>query len=307
LLGLILLVLTLPDKRERHLVTVREMLTLSYAPIVQQAQRMVEKAHRAAAAKGRASSASVTDFSLDLLLRAMIALGTRYGGIASAIGSRFLNMNPQERSSVMSTASVHTDFLDSEPMRAVIRHSTFSLKELRSDTPTCMYFVLPVREMERQFRMLRLIVQMACTTLERFGPYPRDRPSVLFMMEEFAILGRLDIRQRAAAYLPGFGVKLWIVLQGLQQLIDHYGAGHHTFMGNAGLIQMFAPDDPALQYASARVGKLMEPWEMRLAFSRKKNTQLRLMEGEPPAAATRLKHTDVDLIRARMKEWLDQR
>ena len=76
--------------------------------------------------------------------------------------------------------------------------------------------------MESHYRWLRLIVQMACTVLEQMGTYPRDRAPILFMMEEFATLGHMEIMERAAAYFPGFGVKLWAVLQDTTQLRRYY-------------------------------------------------------------------------------------
>jgi type IV secretion system protein VirD4 len=194
---------------------------------------------------------------------------------------------------------VHTDFLQSLPLRDVIKHSDFRLASLRGTRPVTIYLVLPVGELERQFRMLRVIVQLACNALERLGVYPRERPPILFMMEEFSVLGHMTIMERAVAYFPGFGIKLWMTLQSLEQLTIDYPRSYQTFLGNSGLIQMFSPgDEPAVRYVASRVGKLMEPFEMRLAFSRRKGSQLLLMEGEPPAAAMRLDHDDVARIRA---------
>jgi len=303
LVGIILFVLASPDKGKRNLVTVRQLLTLSYPPLAQAAEKEATKARARAHANGQASYVDASTFAIRILLNGLIGLDRRFGGIAAAIGARFLNMPPVERGGVFSTAAVHTDFLDSLPLRDIVRHSDFKLETLRSEKPATIYLVLPVGEIERQFRFLRLIVQMACNTLERLGPYPRNRPPIVFMMEEFAVLGRMKVMEQAAAYFPGFGVKLWIVLQSLQQLITDYGRGYQTMLGNAGLIQMFAAgDEPALAYASSRLGKLIESNEMRLAFSRGSQSQVLLMEGEPPAAAMRLDHEDVDLIRRRVEQ-----
>jgi hypothetical protein len=46
--------------------------------------------------------------------------------------------------------------------------------------------------------------------------------------------------ERAAAHLPGFGVKLWMVLQDLAQLQWQYRNSWQTMIGNAGLVQFFA-------------------------------------------------------------------
>jgi len=99
-----------------------------------------------------------------------------------------------------STAAAQTDFLDSLPLRAISRRSDFPLRSLRGARPTTIYLCLPVGRMESHYRWLRLIVQLACTVLEKMGTYPRDRPPILFMMEEFATLGHMEIMERAAAY-----------------------------------------------------------------------------------------------------------
>jgi hypothetical protein len=80
----------------------------------------------------------------------------------------------------------------------------------------------------------------------------------------------------------------------------YYKTGWETFLGNAGLLQLFANgDEETLRYAAGRLEKLIAPFELRTAFSRQRYSQLLLMEGMPPAAALRLEHSDVEMIRAR--------
>jgi hypothetical protein len=125
------------------------------------------------------------------------------------------------------------------------------------------------------------------------------------MMEEFATLGHMEIMERAAAYFPGFGVKLWAVLQDTTQLQRNYHSGWETFLGNAGLIQCFANGDQStLDYIARRLERLVAPFELRTAFSRQRFSQLLMIEGEPPAAAIRLEHDDVAAIRARAVRWV---
>jgi type IV secretion system protein VirD4 len=243
--------------------------------------------------------------AVETLLRTMAAKEGRFGGILASIGNRFLSMPPNERGSVFSTAAAQTDFLDSLPLRHISRWSDFGLGALRGDRPTTIYLCLPVGRMESHFRWLRLIVQMACTVLEKKGTYPRDRPPILFMMEEFATLGHMEIMERAAAYFPGFGVKLWAILQDTTQLRRYYQNSWETFLGNAGLIQCFANGDQStLSYIANRLENLIAPFELRTAFSRSRFSQLLMMEGEPPAAAIRLEHEDVAAMRANAVQWV---
>ncbi|GLR89757.1 type IV secretory system conjugative DNA transfer family protein [Bradyrhizobium iriomotense] len=299
LVGLILLALTLPE-RERNLVTVRELLCLTYAPLASAAKAAAAKALAEASAEEKQAHFDANTFAIKVLLNRMMALGNRFGGIPAAIGSRFKQTPLAERGSVFSTAAAHTDFLDSLMLRATLRHSDFSLASLRSERPTTIYMCLPVGRMARHSPWLRTIVQTACTILEAFGPYPRTQPPILFLLEEFATLGHMEMMANAAAYFPGFGIKTWVVLQDITQLQRHYQKGWETFLGNAGLVQLFANgDEQTLRYAASRLGKLIDPFELRAAFSRERSSQVLLMQGLPAAAALRLGHDDVAAIRAR--------
>lgn len=299
LAGIILLTLLLPEN-ERNLISVREMLLLTHPRLL-----AAMKTRPKASENGDQSEEFFNKNTLGIqtLLGAMAQAGQRFDGILAAIGNRFLNTPVTERGSIFSTAAAQTDFLDSLPLRRISRESSFELSSLRSTRPTTILLCLPVGRMESHYRWLRLVVQMACTVLERLGTYPRDRPPILFMMEEFATLGHMEIMERAAAYFPGFGVKLWAVLQDITQLQRYYGRSWETFLGNAGLVQCFANGDQAtLYYIAQRLENLVAPFEARTAFSRQRHSQLLMFEGERPAAAMRLEHEDVAAIRAQIMQ-----
>jgi type IV secretion system protein VirD4 len=300
LLGIILLTLTLRED-QRNLVTVRELLSLTHPQLVGALRLAPPRSSGGKQNKGHFIDNSL---AVETLLGAMARAGSRFGGILAAVGNRFLGTPPNERGSIFSTASAQTDFLDSLPLRQISTRSDFTLASLRADQPRTIYLCLPVGRMESHYRWLRLVVQMACNILEKMGMYPRDRAPILFMMEEFATLGHLEIMERAAAYFPGFGVKLWAVLQDTTQLRRYYHSSWETFLGNAGLVQCFANGDQAtLDYIVRRLDSLAAPFELRTAFSRERFSQLLMMEGEPPAAALRLEHEDVAAIRAQAAQW----
>lgn len=103
-------------------------------------------------------------------------------------------------------------------------------------------------------RWLRLIVNLALAELERERAKP-DLP-VLFVLEEFAALGHMKALENAVAYMRGFGVKLWAVLQDITQLKRHYSDSWETFLGNAGVLQAFSVNDTStLEYLSKRIGQ----------------------------------------------------
>ena len=292
--GIILLTLLLPAP-ERNLVSVRQLLTLSHPRLVNAAQRELDSEY----SEDRPDFYAANRQRVEILLGGMAKIENRFGGALSGIGNRFLATPLSERGSIFSTAAAQTDFLASLPLQAISLRSDFKLATLRGARPTTIYLCLPIGRTQSHFRWLRMIVQLACLTLEQMGPYPRERPPILFMMEEFATLGHMEIMERAAAYFPGFGVKLWAVLQDVTQLQRYYAHSAETFLGNAGLIQCFANGDATtLEIIGQRLTKLIEPFELRQVFARDRFAQLLLMEGEPPAAAGRLEHGDVAAIRA---------
>jgi type IV secretion system protein VirD4 len=296
--GIILLTLMLPET-ERNLISVRELLLLTHPRLI---AAMKTKAKPANDGDQGEEYFNKNALGIQTLLGAMSQTGQKYNGILAAIGNRFLSMPQTERGSVFSTAAAQTDFLDSLPLRKISQRSDFCLAALRGNRPTTIVLCLPVGRMQSHYRWLRLIVQISCTVLERLGAYPRNKPPILYLMEEFATLGHMEIMQRAAAYFPSFGIKLWAILQDINQL-DIYGRNAETFLGNAGLVQCFANGDQStLNFITQRLGNLIEPFELRTAFSRQRHSQLLMFEGERPAAAMRLDHEDVAAIRAQIMQ-----
>lgn len=299
--GIILFTLTLP-KEERTLITVRQLLSLTHPSLLNAIKTVA--ATRSPSENGMPSGLNEDFFvqnraAVEALTLAMASCGDRFDGVLSALGRRFAKTPPIERGSIFSTAAAQTDFLDSIPLRRMSRTSDFRLTDLAGQRPMTIYLCLPVGRMESHYRWLRMVVQQACTSLEQLGAYPLGKTPILFLMEEFATLGHMDIMERAAAYFPGFGVKLWAVLQDVTQLRRYYQNGWETFLGNASVVQCFAnADQTTLDYIAQRTERLIVPFELRSAFARDSFAQMLMVDGVPPIAAVRLGHDDVERVRA---------
>jgi type IV secretion system protein VirD4 len=301
--------LRLPE-RDRHLGTVRDLVTLTYPALMEAAREGAKAAH---ASENRISEAEIAQ---RVLFKAMADSSDLFFGALAAAGQSFLRKYERERSSIVSTTETQLRFLDSPLLRQVSRSSSFRLADLRHRNMT-IYLCLPAGEMLSHYRWLRLIVRQALTALEREGPYPRGKLPILFLMEEFASLGHMPIMEQAAAYFPGFGVKLWMVLQDLSQLKRHYRDSWQTMIGNAGLVQFFATTDPVTNdYISARLGmtsfalrgrtveeiegeaahkeSLIYPQEIEKVFAAATGRQGLILAGRSPVAALRLSHDEVE-------------
>jgi type IV secretion system protein VirD4 len=111
----------------------------------------------------------------------------------------------RERSGVISTAQAETHIFDSPSMVEATATSDFDLSLLKRGAMT-IYLVLPAEYLATHVRWLRLMIALclAATTHDRTS----SRLPVLFMLDEFAALGRLDAIETAMGLAAGFGVRL---------------------------------------------------------------------------------------------------
>ena len=207
--GLILFVATEEPGYRRNLACLRELLTL--AP----------------------------DAFRDLLKR--MQASSAAGGLVARAANRHLGKSDREAAGVLSSAQRHTHFLDSPRMAAVMEHSDFGFAELKERTCS-LFLVLPPDRLDAYARWLRLMVAQSLSALARTSARPERLP-VLFLLDEFAALGRLEAVERAMGLMAGYGMQLWPILQDLHQLKATYGQRAGTFMSNAGLIQVFNVND----------------------------------------------------------------
>ncbi len=260
--ALILLVLADPAFVERrNLVTVRKLLILSDkaidAAVETDFERRREKARLEAeeynedtelAARGVRRISKET-----ALIKLLLDADTSdYGYICTGLGEQLTAMGDKERGSILSTARTQTQWLDSPAMQNVLKASDVPLRELASEVMT-IYLCLPASRMATHARWLRLLVMLAIASMERSKKRPK-RP-VLFVLDEFAVLGYMQSVETAAGLMAGFGVKLWPILQNIGQLKRYYGNTWQTFIANAGVITAFnVTDDESLRVLSSFLG-----------------------------------------------------
>ena len=227
LAGLILFIAAEETAERRNLATLREMLTLP-------ADRFVQ-------------------------LLAGMQDSPAASGLVARAANRHLAKDDREAAGVLSSAQRHTHFLDSPRMTAVMDHSDFEFAALKERTAT-VFLVLPPDRISTYSRWLRLMVAQALSELARSAARPSA--PVLFLLDEFAALGRLEPVERAMGLMAGYGVQLWPILQDLHQLRGTYGTRAGTFLSNAGLVQVFNVNDTdTAEWVSRALGEMTETYE----------------------------------------------
>ena len=193
-------------------------------------------------------------------LRALLELmqdSDEAGGLIARAANRFLGKADREAASVLSNAQRHTHFLDSPRIAKCLARSDFAFSDLRHRI-TSVFLVLPPNRMDAYSRWLRLLVSQALQDIARDAERPQgesegrserlraSNPTLgpaLFLLDEFAALGRLEAVERAMGLMAGYGLQLWPILQDMSQLKDLYGERAGTFIANAGVQQVFGVND----------------------------------------------------------------
>ncbi|MFV1579179.1 type IV secretory system conjugative DNA transfer family protein [Phaeobacter sp. JH20_24] len=169
--------------------------------------------------------------------------------------NRIMQKSEKELSSVISTAQRNTHFLEGERVKKSLSKSTFDFANLKDDeNPVSVYIVLPAERLNTHGRLLRLMVSMGIMAMVREGKKPKK--SALFLLDEFAALGKLAIVQDAYGLMAGFGMQIHAVVQDLTQLQTLYGNRWQTFIGNADVLQVFGTRDLfTAEYISKLAGR----------------------------------------------------
>jgi type IV secretion system protein VirD4 len=189
------------------------------------------------------------------LLQAMLASPAARGLLARA-AARLLQKDERERSGVVSTAQSHTHFLDSPRMTEILAHAPKSEVDLAvlKREPTSVYLILPTDRFEGYARWLRLMIACALLAMARTAGQPQQR--VLFLLDEFAHLGRMQPVQRDIGLAGGFGVTFWLVVQDFAQLRSTYDDAWPTFLANMDVLQAFGINDwDTAEYLSKLTGE----------------------------------------------------
>ncbi len=177
----------------------------------------------------------------------------------AAAARDMLNKADNELSGVVSTA-VATLALYRDPVVARnTSRSDFHLADLTNHArPVNLYLVVSPADIDRLRPLVRILLNMllsrATARLESSGE-SGGRRRLLLMLDEFTALGRLDIVERAVAYMAGYGLKGYFVVQDIAQLNAAYGRDN-GLMANCHVRVAFAPNTiETARVLSAMTGK----------------------------------------------------
>jgi type IV secretion system protein VirD4 len=186
------------------------------------------------------------------IMETMASSGDEADGLIARTAVMIERMADEERMSVFSAMERHTEFLDSKPVVKALSGKSFNIRDLKNGQIS-LYFVLPAAEMVMYSRLLRVWIGTCIRAMVKIQGKPLH--PTLFMLDEAANLGRMDLISQGVTYLRGYGVTLWIILQNLSQLEQLYDKGWETFLGNTVIQQYFGIQDiRTSEYISKKAG-----------------------------------------------------
>jgi type IV secretion system protein VirD4 len=167
------------------------------------------------------------------------AFGLIHNFIASA-GQEMLNKAEGERSGVLGTTGVKLALYKDPVVASNICESGFRVQDLmNSEHPVSLYLVLPPSDEERLTPLTRLILSIIIHRLTETLRKPKHR--LLLLMDEFSNLGNLAVFEKALAYMAGYGLKAYIIVQDVEQISKKYGQ-HNAILSNCHVRSAFAPN-----------------------------------------------------------------
>lgn len=158
-----------------------------------------------------------------------------------------LDKEDKDFSGVLSTAKTALT-LYSDPLVAKnTAASDFTIDDLVNHVrPVSLYLVVPPSDKIRLRPLIRLIFTMIVNRLtERMdfqgAAQKRNRHRLLFMVDEFPSLKRMEIFADALSYMAGYGLKAYLITQDIRQIVDEYGP-NESIVSNCHVRVAYAPN-----------------------------------------------------------------
>jgi type IV secretion system protein VirD4 len=133
--------------------------------------------------------------------------------------------------------------------------SDFRIETFRAD-PASVFLCVGQKDLGVLSPLIRLMFQQMFMILQETDKTEADRFDVLFLLDEFASLGKMEEMGRAITTVRSSGAHLMLIVQSLANLREIYGAdGAANFMGNCELQLFMAPTDmDTPRYISEAIG-----------------------------------------------------
>ena len=214
--------------------------------------------------------------------------------VVAQAARELLNKSENERSGVLSTAMSFLSLYRDPVIASVTRRCDWRIDDLVSDDrPLTLYLVVPPSDISRTKPLVRLILNQIGRRLTEELHNTNCKHRLLFMLDEFPALGRLDFFESQLAFMAGYGLKAFLIAQSLNQIEKAYGQ-NNAILDNCHVRVAFATNDERtakrlsdalgttteLRAMKNYAGHRLSPWLGHLMVSRQETARALLTPGE---------------------------
>ena len=172
--------------------------------------------------------------------------------IAISTGAQgLINLAERTRGDILQTINNALSLYIDPVIENNISQSDFKLDDLMNgEKPVTLYIVIDPDNIDRMkplFRILmlqilkKLIKKLEFVAGENVKAY---KHRMLLMFDEFPSVGKIDFIEQSIAYMAGYGVKFYGIIQDIEQLYKHYG-DEETIISNCHVRIAYTPNKEA--------------------------------------------------------------
>ena len=168
--------------------------------------------------------------------------------LVSLVGREMLNKAAEELSGVVGSSSSYLNLYVDPIISNNTSKSEFTINDLmNAEKPVSLYLVLKPNDKNRIMPLIRLIMNQLLRRLleelefENGKSVKTYKHRMLLMLDEFTSLGRLGIFQESLAFMGGYGIKAYIIIQDITQLYEAYGKDE-SILSNCHIRIAYAPN-----------------------------------------------------------------
>lgn len=166
----------------------------------------------------------------------------------AASAREMLNKAGPELSGVVSTAVANMSLYRDPIVNLATSECDFTIADLmNSESPVSLYIVIRPSDIDRLRPLVRLILNIVLRRLTEEMSFSDGavktnyKHRLLLMLDEFTSIGKMEIFERALAFMAGYGIKAYIIVQDLTQLQSAYGK-EESIMSNCHIRIAYAPN-----------------------------------------------------------------
>lgn len=173
------------------------------------------------------------------------------------------NTPDKERGSIISTFARAFELYSDPIIRRNTETSDFKISDLvNGASPTSLYFIIQPNDLSRLSNIARIFVTQMLNKLihgmefEEGTSKQKNAHQLILMLDEFASMKYMPVIEEGLAFIAGYGVRAYIIVQDIEQIYKYY-TRENSILGNCHTQISYAPNNNATKrHVSEQLGKM---------------------------------------------------